>query len=101
MIIPAPADRVTDVPRWTRVLMFRSCRMPQFEAALARVQREHPGVEVVALAPTRFHDELRAAGVALVIEQHSARLGVASLGLRTVRRLRALRPDAVVIPTMD
>lgn len=81
--------------------MLRSCRMPQFLAALARVQREHPGVEVVALAPRQYHDELRAAGVAQVVEQHSARLTVARLGLRAIGRLRALSPDAVVIPTMD
>lgn len=84
-----------------RILMFRCCRSPQFEAALLRVRSEHPGAEVWVLAQERFRDELRALAVDHIIGHQATRLTACRLGPRIVRRLRALAADLVVIPLMD
>lgn len=84
-----------------RILMFRCCRLPQFQAALARVRENHPSAEVWALAQERFRDELLTSGVDHVVAHEATRFTVFRLGLKVIRRVRALDADLVVLPLMD
>lgn len=84
-----------------KILIFRSCRPPQFAAALTEVRRQHPGAEVWACGHERFRDELLAAGVEHVIGHDATRFTVLRLGLGMIRRLRAVEADLVVLPLMD
>lgn len=84
-----------------RVLVFRSCRMPQFRSALAQVRRLHPSADVWALTHEDFSDQVLAAGVDQVVTHRATRLSAARLGLRLLMRLRRLDFDAVVIPLMS
>lgn len=85
---------------WRRVLVLRSCRLPQFQAALGLVERLSPGADVWALTQPEFASDVREAGAAHVVLHDARRLGVWSIGLRQLLRLRALRFDAVVVPIM-
>lgn len=91
----------TGAPRWGRVLVFRSCRTPQFRSAVTLVRRAHPGVHVTALAPPSFDGDVRTAGADDVVLYRARRLGALAIGLTTLRLLRAARFDAVVVPIMD
>ncbi len=85
---------------WRRVLVTRSCRLPQFQAALALVQEMSPGTESWVLTQPEFAGDARAAGAQHVIAHDARRLGPWSIGMRRLWRLRALQFDAVVIPIM-
>ena len=97
---PAPLGAAADTA-WRRVLLIRSCRLPQFRAAVAAVRAEHPGVRVWALTNAAFADDVRAAGADAVVEHTATRLGPWTIGPALLARLRRSAFDAVVVPTMD
>lgn len=82
------------------VLVLRSCRAAQFEAAVAFARTRHPGAEVVALSHRGHEAGLRAAGVDRVIEVPGHRFGPLRLGPWAWRRLRTERFTTVVVPQM-
>lgn len=84
-----------------RILVLRSCRMPQFTAAMRWIRRECPDARIVALSHSGFDREMRDAGVDDVIEVSGRRFGVFALGGRGLWRLRRERFDRVVVPQMD
>lgn len=95
--VPLANDR----RRWRRVLVMRSCRLPQFQAALARVREMAADADIWALTQPEFTADVRAAGADHVIEHDARRLGLWSIGVRRVLDLRAMRFDAVVVPIME
>lgn len=84
-----------------RVLMFRSCRIPQFESAVAQVRAGHPSAEIWTLTGAEHADAVVRAGSDHVIAHSASRLSIRHLGVRMVARLRRERFDLVVIPTMN
>lgn len=84
-----------------RVLVVRSCRMPQFQAAVARVRAANPGCEIWALTNEACIDAVTSAGADHAITHRASRISAWRLGSRLVLQLRALRFDHVVIPLMD
>jgi len=80
-----------------RVLMFRSCRMPQFAATLAWVRGRWPAAAIDVVTSAGFDESLRAEGVARLFHYDGPALGLLRhAGL--VRRLRTERFDHIVIP---
>jgi glycosyltransferase involved in cell wall biosynthesis len=96
--IAEQAERRADRPR---VLVLRSCRPPQFAAAVEVAKRRLPEAEIVALSHAGHHESLQSSGVDRIIEVPGRRLGVFSLGLSRIRRLRRERFDEVVVPQMN
>jgi glycosyltransferase involved in cell wall biosynthesis len=86
---------------WNRVLVIRSCRMPQFRTLVERVTTMHPDAEIWALTHEASGEQVRAAGVHHVIGHRTGRLTAWRLGFASLWRLRRLRFDAVVIPLVD
>lgn len=84
-----------------RILVFRSCRPAQFQAAVQQVLSQHPSAEVFALTHEDFRDQVLAAGAHRVIAHRARRLSVFRLGPIRVRQLRQLQFDAVVVPLME
>ncbi len=84
-----------------RVLVFRSCRQPQFRRALAVARSRYPEAEIWALAPHDLAAAARADGADQVVPHRAARLGLWPLGLALVWTLFRLRFDVVVVPQMD
>jgi glycosyltransferase involved in cell wall biosynthesis len=93
--------RVADGSERARVLILRSCRMPQFERAVAHARAARPRAEIVALTHRGHQDALRAAGVDRVIEIPGCRFGILRVAPWRLRRLRRERFDEVVIPQME
>lgn len=84
-------------PASPRVLVFRSCRMPQFTAALAWIRARWPSAAIDVVTSPGFDQPLRDAGVARTFVYDGAAFGVLRHA-RVVRRLRAERFDLIVIP---
>ncbi len=90
----------TDAPAWAaspRVLMFRSCRMPQFAATLAWVRARWPSAAIDVVTSSGFDESLRAEGVSRLFHYDGAALGLLRHAA-LVRRLRAEHFDHIVIP---
>lgn len=94
-------DSAAGEKRWRRVLIFRSCRMPQFRAAVDFVRSQHPDAEIWALTQEEFRGQVIEAGVDHVLAYRARRIGACRLGPLVLWKLRRLDPDAVVIPLMD
>ncbi len=92
---------LTGTHRWRRVLLFRSCRMPEFTKAVARLRADHPDADIWALTHEDFAGQVLAAGAHHAIGHRQTRLSLRRLGPGLVRRLRRLKFDAVAIPLMD
>ena len=86
--------------RRRRVLVFRSCRIAQFEHAVRHVRSIDGEAEVVALSHRGHLDALRAAGVDRVIEISGRRFGLLRTSPAAIRRIRREAFDEVVIPQM-
>jgi glycosyltransferase involved in cell wall biosynthesis len=84
-----------------RVLVLRSCRMPQFEAAVSRVREEHPSARIWALTNEAFADATLKAGADEAIVHSAKKIAITQLGVRLQRRLRRMQFDRVVIPLME
>jgi glycosyltransferase involved in cell wall biosynthesis len=84
----------------TRVLVIRSCRLPQYVAAVAAVRQRYPAAEIVALSHRGHRESLLASGVDDVIEIDGRRFGPLRTPPAVLRRLRATRFDEVVVPQM-
>lgn len=80
-----------------RVLMFRSCRMPQFAATLAWVRGRWPSAAIDVVTSSGFDESLRAEGVSRLFHYDGPALGVLRHA-RLVGRLRAEHFDHIVIP---
>ena len=87
-------------PERPRILVLRSCRPQQFAAAVQSVRQRHGDAHVTALSHAGHTETLRAAGVDHVIELPGSRFGLRRLGPITLRRLRAVHYDDVVVPQM-
>jgi glycosyltransferase involved in cell wall biosynthesis len=87
-------------PARARVLILRSCRPPQFAAAVADARRRHPDAEVVALSHRGHRASLEASGVDRIVEIHGRRFGLLRVGVADLLRLRLERFTDVVIPQM-
>jgi glycosyltransferase involved in cell wall biosynthesis len=83
-----------------QVLMLRCCRPAQFADAVRRVREEHPNAEISALSHAGHDESLRAAGVDRVVTLPGSRFRVWRLAPWTLRRLRAVHYDDLVIPQM-
>jgi glycosyltransferase involved in cell wall biosynthesis len=86
---------------WRRVLVIRSCRLPQFQTAVERITSVHPDAEIWALTHEAHGDQVRTAGAHHVIGYRAGRLNAWRLGFARLWRLRRLRFDSVVIPLVD
>ena len=95
-----PTDRVGASLTRPRILVLRSCRPAQFEAAVAGVRERRRDAEVVALSNSGHQESLLSAGVDRIIETRGARLGLFRIGPRMLRRLRREQFDEVVVPQM-
>lgn len=84
-----------------RVLVLRSCRMPQFEAAVSRVRAQYPAARIWALTSEAFADATLAAGATDTIVHHASKLSITRLGVRLLRQLRRMQFDRVVVPLME
>ncbi len=84
-------------PASPRVLVFRSCRMPQFTATLAWVRAHWPSASIDVVTSPGFDAPLRQAGVARTFIYDGRAFGLLRHA-RLVRRLRAERFDHLVIP---
>lgn len=105
---PTQADVSTSVStslsplkRSRRILIFRSCRLLQFQAALQQIRADAPDAEVWAFGHERFRQEMLDAGADQVIGHRAGRFGFLRCGLAILRRLQLLNVDAVVLPLMD
>jgi glycosyltransferase involved in cell wall biosynthesis len=87
-------------PRRRRVLIFRSCRIAQFEHAVRYVRGIDDQAEIVALSHRGHLDALRAAGADRVIEIPGRRFGLLRTPPSVIRRLRREAFDDIVIPQM-
>ncbi len=77
-------------PRWggaAEVLILRSCRPAEFQAAVTTARRRNPGADVVALSHSGHRAALMAAGVDRIEEVPGRRFGPFRLRPWTVRRL--------------
>lgn len=92
------ASAQTAAPSWRRVLVFRSCRTPQFQAAVEQVHQLHPQAEIVALAHPDFAADVLSAGADHVVATKAKRLNVSRVGLVRLLALRRMQFDAVVVP---
>lgn len=88
-------------PQRERVLVFRSCRMPQFRAAIAHVRAADASTEVWALTHDDFKTHVMAAGAHHAVTLRPGRFGAWRLGPVLLWRLYRLRFDSVVVPLMD
>ncbi len=86
--------------RRRQVLILRSCRPAEFQAAVALTRRRNPGADIVALSHRGHRTTLLAAGVDRVEEVPGRRFGPFRLRPWTIRRLRRAAFDEVVVPQM-
>lgn len=86
---------------WRRVLVVRSCRLPQFRRAVEQVTVAHPGATVYALTDAAFSADVKEAGALDVIVHQAQRIGPLAIGAMRLQQLRSLAFDAVVIPIMS
>lgn len=84
-------------PAVPRVLVFRSCRMPQFADALSWIRAHWPSAAIDVVTSPGFDEPLRAAGVARTFVYDGPAFGLLR-HVRLVRRLRAEAFDHIVIP---
>ncbi len=81
----------------SRVLVFRSCRMPQFADTLAWIRGRWPLAAIDVVTSPGFDDALQAVGVSRIFHYRGRSLGtLRHAGL--VRRLRAESFEHIVIP---
>ena len=80
-----------------RVLVFRSCRMPQFTAALSWIRARWPSAAIDVVTSPGFDAALAEAGVARTFVYEGPTLGVLRHA-RLIGRLRAESFDHIVIP---
>lgn len=80
-----------------RVLVFRSCRMPQFADTLAWIRRHWPLAAIDVVTSPGFDETLQAAGVARTFHYRGRSFG-ALRNAALVRRLRAEAFAHIVIP---
>ena len=80
-----------------RVLVFRSCRMPQFAEALAWIRTRWPLAAIDVVTSPGFDEALRAAGVSRTFHYGGAAFGLVRHA-NLVGRLRAEGFDHIVIP---
>lgn len=83
-----------------RVLVFRSCRMPQFLATINWIRAQWPTVGIDVVSSPGFDAQLRAAGATRIHTYSGASFAMAR-NLALVRRLRAVAFDCIVIPQMS
>lgn len=84
-----------------RVLVLRSCRMPQFEAAVSRVRAEYPSAQIFALTNAAVADATLAAGANEAIIHSAKKLSITQLNIALQYRLRRMQFDRIVIPLME
>ena len=75
--------------------------MPQFQAALDGLKREHPGADIWVLTSEDLADQVREAGADRVVTHRASRLTISRLGIGTIARLRRIGFDHIAIPLMD
>ncbi len=80
-----------------RVLVFRSCRMPQFAGTLAWIRARWPSASIDVVTSPGFDESLRAEGVARLFHYDGPALGLLRHA-RLLGRLRAEHFDHLVIP---
>jgi glycosyltransferase involved in cell wall biosynthesis len=93
-------DEHADVAPAPRVLVFRSCRMPQFLATVNWIREQWPNAVIDVVTSAGFHAQLGQAGAARLFVYSGATFGAAR-NLPLVRRLRAEAFDHIVIPQMS
>ena len=81
----------------SRVLVFRSCRMPQFAVTLAWIRSRWPLAAIDVVSSPGFDDALRAAGVSRTFHYRGRSFGTLR-NAALVRRLRAEGFEHIVIP---
>lgn len=84
-------------PASPRVLVFRSCRLPQFAATIAWIRAHWPAAAIDVVTSPGFDGPLREAGVARTFVYDGPAFGLLRHA-RLVRRLRAEAFDHIVIP---
>lgn len=84
-----------------RVLVLRSCRMPQFEAAVSQVREEYPTARIWALTNDAFAEATLAAGATDTIVHRAKKLSITHLSIRLQQKLRRMQFDRVVVPLME
>lgn len=89
-----------DVAATPRVLVFRSCRMPQFLATINWIRAQWPTAEIDVVSSPGFDAQLLAAGAARIHSYSGASFALAR-NLALVRGLRAAAFDGIVIPQMS
>jgi glycosyltransferase involved in cell wall biosynthesis len=83
------------------VLVLRSCRIAQFEAAVRLARARHPEAEIVALSHPGHREALEAAGVDRILELPGRRFGLLRTSPWTLARLRREQFAEVVIPQIS
>jgi len=83
-----------------RVLVFRSCRLPQFLATVNWIRAQWPTAAIDVVTSPGFDPQLLAAGATRTHIYPGASFGLAR-NLALVRRLRAEAFDHIVIPQMS
>lgn len=84
-------------PASPRVLVFRSCRLPQFTGTLAWIRAHWPSAAIDVVTSPGFEQPLREAGVGRTFVYDGPAFGLLRHA-RLVRRLRAEQFDHIVIP---
>lgn len=83
-------------PAGPRVLVFRTCRMPQFEGTVAWIREQWPAATIDAVTSPGFDVPLKAAGIARAFHYTGRSLRLLRHAW-LIRRLRDERFDVVVI----
>jgi len=83
-----------------RVLVFRSCRMPQLVATINWIRARWPAAVIDVISSPGFDAQLTEAGAVRIFAYSGASFGAAR-NLPLVRRLRAEAFDHIVIPQMN
>ena len=85
----------------TRILIVRSCRLPQFLTAVVHARQQNPGAEIVALSHRGHRHVLRAAGVDRVIEVPGRRFSLLTTPPWKLAKIRSENFHQVIVPQMD
>jgi len=93
-------DDSAPVAATPRVLVFRSCRLPQFLTTIAWIRAQWPAAAIDVVTAPGFDAQLREAGAARTFAYAGASFGMAR-NLPLVQRLRAEAFDHIVIPQMS
>ena len=93
-------DESAPVAATPRVLVFRSCRLPQFLTTIAWIRGQWPMAVIDVVTSPGFDAQLREAGAARTFAYAGASFGM-TRNLPLVQRLRAEAFDHIVIPQMS